>query len=54
MYVISQNIKTNILQDAGIQKMVFPVSSTPLLVLDAEMNMGAALICRSSSRTTQI
>ena len=51
MYVILRDIKINILQDAGIQKLFFPVSSTPLLVLDAEMDMGAALICRSSSRT---
>ena len=51
MYVISLNIKINILQDAGIQKLFFSVSSTPLLVLDAEMDRGTVLQCRSSSRT---
>ena len=51
MYVISRDIKINILQDAGIQKLFFPVSSTPLLVLDAEMDRGAAPIIRSASRT---
>ena len=44
LYVISRNIKINILQDAEILKLFFPVSSTPLLVLDAEMDMGAAPI----------
>ena len=44
MYVISHNNKINILQDAGIQKLFFSVSSTPLLVLDAEMDMGTAPI----------
>ena len=39
MYVISPDIKINILQDAGIQKLFFPVSSTPLLVLDANMDI---------------
>ena len=53
MYVVSPYIKINILQDAGIQKLFFPVSSTPLWVLhvDAEMDMGTVLIIRSSSRT---
>ena len=51
MYVILPNIKINILQDAGIQKLFFPVSSTPLWVLDAEMDMGTAPIIRSASRT---
>ena len=49
--MISRNIKINILQDAGIQKLFFPGSSTPLWVLDAEMDMGTVLIIRSSSRT---
>ena len=50
--MISRDIKINILQDAGILKKFFPVSSTPLLVLhvDAEMDMGTVLICRSSSK----
>ena len=50
MYVISQDIKINILQDAGVLKKFFSVSSTPLYHLDAEMDMGAALIIRSASR----
>ena len=51
MYVILRDIKINILQDAEILKKFFPVSSTPLLVLDAEMDMGTVPIIRSSSRT---
>ena len=34
MYVISRDIKINILQDAGLLKKFFPVSSTPLYRLD--------------------
>ena len=49
--MISLKNKINIQQDAGIQKLFFPVASTPLLVLDAEMDMGPVLIIRSSSRT---
>ena len=49
--MISRDIKINILQDAGVLKKFFPVSSTPLLVLDAEMDMGTVPICRSASRT---
>ena len=51
MYVISPYIKINILQDAGVLKKFFSVSSTPLLVLDAEMDRGTVLHCRSSSRS---
>ena len=52
--MISQDIKINILQDAGVLKKFFSVSRTPLIYnkdLDAEMDMGAALICRSASRS---
>ena len=51
MYVILRDIKINIQQDAGIQKLFFPGSSTPLLVLDAEMDRGTVLHCRSASRS---
>ena len=45
MYVISQENKINILQDAGIQKLFFSgFYSTPLLVLDAQMDMGTVPI----------
>ena len=40
MYVISLYIKINILQDAGIQKLFFPVSSTPLSHLKSTATFG--------------